>query len=198
MGFDESDVQSVDHHLGVTRPSPVPDRVEDFHRPVHDRVALLQSELRRLPVAQFDELRLTGGEFARDGNDFVMPVDAHRLDDMKPYLFKTTDYGKTWKSLTATMKPDVYLHAVHEDPKKRGMLYVGTERGIVFSRDDGASFEPLKLNFPTVAVHDLRVKDDDLVVARDRTGPAFHSDRSTERDQRQVDVKRASSSVRLA
>jgi photosystem II stability/assembly factor-like uncharacterized protein len=92
-------------------------------------------------------------------------VDAHRLDDMRPYLFKTTDYGKTWKSLTATMRPDVYLHAVREDPKKRGMLYVGTERGIVFSRDDGISWEPLKLNLPTVAVHDLRVKDDDLVVA---------------------------------
>ncbi len=92
-------------------------------------------------------------------------VDAHRLDDMKPYLFKTTDYGKTWKSLSATMKQDVYLHAVREDPKKRGMLYAGTERGIIFSRDDGANWESLKLNFPTVAVHDLRVKDNDLVVA---------------------------------
>ena len=92
-------------------------------------------------------------------------IDAHRLDDMKPYLFKTTDYGKTWKSLSSTMKPDVYLHAVREDPSKRGMLYVGTERGIVFSRDDGTTWEPLKANFPTVAVHDLRVKDNDLVIA---------------------------------
>ena len=92
-------------------------------------------------------------------------VDAHRLDDMKPYLFKTTDYGKSWKSLSTTMKQDVYLHAVREDAKKRGMLYAGTERGILFSRDDGATWEPLKANFPTVAVHDLRVKDNDLVVA---------------------------------
>lgn len=100
-----------------------------------------------------------------DAGTAYVVVDAHRLDDMKPYLFKTTDYGRTWKTLSAAMKQDVYLHAVREDPKKRGMLYVGTERGLLFSRDDGASWEPLKLNFPTVAVHDLRVKDDDLVVA---------------------------------
>lgn len=100
-----------------------------------------------------------------DAGTAYVVVDAHRLDDMKPYLFKTTDYGKTWKSLGATMKPDVYLHAVREDPKKRGMLYVGTERGVVYSRDDGATWEPLKAGLPTVAVHDLRVKDDDLVVA---------------------------------
>ena len=60
--------------------------------------------------------------------------------------------------------PDVYLHAVREDPKKKGMLYLGTERGVAVSRDDGATWEPLKLNLPTVAVHDLVVKGDDLVL----------------------------------
>jgi len=99
-----------------------------------------------------------------DAGTAYVVIDAHRLDDMKPYLFKTADYGKTWKSLSATLKPDVYLHAVREDPRKRGMLYAGTERGIVFSRDDGATWEPLKANLPTVAVHDLQVKDNDLVV----------------------------------
>ena len=89
---------------------------------------------------------------------------AHRLDDMRPYLFKTTDYGKTWKSLAAGLPSDVYLHAVREDPKKRGLLYAGTERGVMLSRDDGATWEPLKLNLPTVAVHDLVVKGDDLVL----------------------------------
>ncbi len=91
-------------------------------------------------------------------------VDAHRLDDMRPYLWKTSDYGKTWKSLTAKLPQDVYLHAVREDPKKKGMLYVGTERGVMFSRDDGATWQLLGLNLPTVAVHDLVVKDDDLVL----------------------------------
>jgi photosystem II stability/assembly factor-like uncharacterized protein len=92
-------------------------------------------------------------------------VDAHRLDDMKPYLFKTTDGGKMWASLSAKLPQDTYLRAVREDPKKKGMLYLGTEHGIAFSTDDGATWKDLKLNFPTVAVSDLVVKDDDLVVA---------------------------------
>ncbi len=100
-----------------------------------------------------------------DAGTAYVVVEAHRLDDMKPYLFKTTDYGKSWKTLSTSMKQDVYLHAVREDPRKRGMLYVGTERGVIFSRDDGATWEPLKLNFPTVAVSDLRVQGNDLVLA---------------------------------
>ena len=91
-------------------------------------------------------------------------VDAHRLDDMRPYIWKTSDYGKSWKSLAAGLPKDVYLHAVREDPKRRGQLYLGTERGVSFSRDDGAAWTVLGLNLPTVAVHDLVVKDNDLVV----------------------------------
>jgi photosystem II stability/assembly factor-like uncharacterized protein len=91
-------------------------------------------------------------------------VDAHRLDDTRPYLWKTADYGKTWRSLSAGLPRDVYLHAVREDPKKKGLLYAGTERGVSFSPDDGATWKGLRLNLPTVAVHDLVVKDDDLVV----------------------------------
>lgn len=99
-----------------------------------------------------------------DAGTAYLVVDAHRLDDMKPYLWKTTDYGKTWKSLSAGLASDIYLHAVREDPKQKGTLYLGTERGVMLSRDGGASFEPLKLNLPTVAVSDLLVKGDDLVL----------------------------------
>jgi photosystem II stability/assembly factor-like uncharacterized protein len=91
-------------------------------------------------------------------------VDAHRLDDMRPYLFKTDDLGKTWKRLGVAGPPDVYLHAVREDPARKGLLYAGTERGVLFSLDDGESWRDLRLNLPTVAVHDLVVKDNDLVV----------------------------------
>jgi photosystem II stability/assembly factor-like uncharacterized protein len=91
-------------------------------------------------------------------------VDAHRLDDNKPYLFKTSNYGASWTRLDAALPKDDYLHVVREDPARKGMLYVGSERGVMFSRDDGASWLPLKLNLPTVAVHDLVVKGDDLVV----------------------------------
>jgi photosystem II stability/assembly factor-like uncharacterized protein len=92
-------------------------------------------------------------------------VDAHRLDDMHPYLYKTTDSGGSWTRLGASLPQDVYLHAVREDPKKRGQLYLGTERGVMFSTDEGVTWRPLRLNMPTVAVHDLVVKDDSLVVA---------------------------------
>jgi photosystem II stability/assembly factor-like uncharacterized protein len=91
-------------------------------------------------------------------------IDNHRLDDRHPYLYKTADYGKTWKALHTTLPDDVYLHSVREDPAKRGQLYLGTERGVMFSTDDGATWKPLQLNLPTVAVHDLVVKGDDLVV----------------------------------
>jgi photosystem II stability/assembly factor-like uncharacterized protein len=99
-----------------------------------------------------------------DAGTAYLVVDAHRLDDMRPYLWKTTDTGRTWKRLDGDLPRDVYLHSVREDPERKGMLYVGTERGVVFSRDDGANWNRLKLNLPTVAVHDLVVKGDSLVL----------------------------------
>ncbi|HEV3258441.1 MAG TPA: hypothetical protein VG013_16310 [Gemmataceae bacterium] len=91
-------------------------------------------------------------------------VDAHKLDDTHPYLYRTGDYGKTWAKLSAGLPQDVYLHVVREDPRRKGLLYAGTERGVVFSTDGGAAWQELKLNLPTVAVPDLVVKGDDLVV----------------------------------
>jgi photosystem II stability/assembly factor-like uncharacterized protein len=97
------------------------------------------------------------------GSAYVV-VDAHRLDDMRPYLWKTTDFGESWRKLSDPLPQDVFLHAVREDPKRQGLLYAGTDRGVVYSTDDGATWQPLKLNLPTVAVHDLRVKENDLVI----------------------------------
>ena len=100
-----------------------------------------------------------------DAGTAYVVVDAHRLDDMRPYLFKTSDFGQTWRRLDAGLAADVYLHAVREDPKRRGMLYLGTERGVMLSYDDGRTWRSLKLNLPAaVPVHDLVVKDDNLVV----------------------------------
>jgi photosystem II stability/assembly factor-like uncharacterized protein len=100
-----------------------------------------------------------------DAGTAYLVVDAHRLDNMKPFIWKTGDFGATWKSLAAGLPQDTYLHAVREDPKLRGMLYAGSEHGVFFSLDDGAAWQPLKLNLPDVAVHDLLVKGDDLVLA---------------------------------
>jgi photosystem II stability/assembly factor-like uncharacterized protein len=100
-----------------------------------------------------------------DAGTAYVVVDAHRLDDMRPYLFVTTDFGQSWRRLGADLAQDVYLHAVREDPKRRGLLYLGTERGVMVSFDAGASWRSLRLNLPAaVPVHDLVVKDDNLVV----------------------------------
>src|SRR5262249_57853064 len=72
--------------------------------------------------------------------------------------------GKTWKSLAANLPKDDFVRVVRVDPKVPGLLYIGTETGVSFSYDDGASWERLQLNLPTVAVTDLVVKDNDLVV----------------------------------
>jgi photosystem II stability/assembly factor-like uncharacterized protein len=100
-----------------------------------------------------------------DGNTAYVAVDRHKLDDFKPYIFKTTDLGKSWNSIVNGIPDGAYVHAVREDPKKRGLLYAGTELGVFVSFDDGTHWQPLKLNLPPSPIHDLVIKDDDLVVA---------------------------------
>jgi len=91
--------------------------------------------------------------------------DAHKLDDFKPYIFKTSDFGKTWSSITTGLPDGSYVHAVREDPKRKGLLYAGTETGAWVSFDDGSHWQALQLNLPTTPVHDLIIHGDDLVVA---------------------------------
>jgi photosystem II stability/assembly factor-like uncharacterized protein len=100
-----------------------------------------------------------------DAGTAYVAVDRHRLDDFHPYIFKTTDYGKQWAKLTAGIPDTAYVHAVREDPKRRGLLYAGTETGIYVSFDDGAHWQSLQLNLPQSPIHDLTVHNDDLIVA---------------------------------
>ena len=92
-------------------------------------------------------------------------IDRHKLDDYRPYAFRTADYGKSWTKITADLPENSYVHAVREDPKRKGLLFAGTENGIYVSFDDGGHWQPLKLNLPTTPIHDLLVKNDDLIVA---------------------------------
>ena len=92
-------------------------------------------------------------------------VDRHRLDDMKPYIFKTNDTGHNWSAITNGIPEGAYVRAVREDPKRRGLLYAGTELGVYVSFDDGSHWQPLQMNLPASPIHDLVVKDDDLVAA---------------------------------
>ncbi len=92
-------------------------------------------------------------------------VDRHRLDDNKPYLYRTRDYGKTWTSITTGIEAPSFLNAVREDPVRKGLLYACTETGVFVSFDDGDHWQSLQLNLPTVSVRDLVVHGDDLAIA---------------------------------
>jgi photosystem II stability/assembly factor-like uncharacterized protein len=99
-----------------------------------------------------------------DAGTCYLVVDNHRMDDYRPHVWKTTDFGKTWKTITDGLDSGVHCHAVREDPKKKGLLYLGTEHGVMVSPDAGKTWRSLQLNLPTVPVHDLVVKGDDLVL----------------------------------
>ncbi len=92
-------------------------------------------------------------------------IDRHRLDDLKPYLFRTRDFGKTWTEIAAGIGPTSFVNAVREDPSRRGLLYAATETAVYVSFDDGDHWQPLQLNMPTVSVRDLIIHGDDLVIA---------------------------------
>ncbi len=100
-----------------------------------------------------------------DAGTAYVAVDRHQFDDLRPYIYKTSDYGKTWTKLGQGIPDNAFVHVVREDPKKRGLLYAGTETGVYVSFNDGGNWRPLQLNLPTTPVHDLVIKDDDLVVA---------------------------------
>ena len=86
------------------------------------------------------------------------------MDDFKPYIYKTSDYGATWTKITDGIPEDVFTRVVREDPARQGLLYAGTETGIYISFDDGANWAPMTGTLPVVPIHDLIVHGSDLVV----------------------------------
>src|ERR1700675_3670448 len=100
-----------------------------------------------------------------DAATAYVAVDRHKLDDLKPLIYRTHDFGKTWTRIVTGIPDGAYVRAVREDPAAKGLLYAGTELGVYFSADDGAHWHALQLNLPTSPVHDLIVKDNDLVAA---------------------------------
>ena len=89
----------------------------------------------------------------------------YKFNDLKPYLYKTTDYGKTWVKISNGIPEGAYTRVVREDDKLAGLLFAGTETGIFISRDGGSQWKPFKLNFPVVPVTDLMIKHGDLIAA---------------------------------
>ena len=102
---------------------------------------------------------------AFDAGTAYVAVKKPLLNDFAPYIFRTHDFGKTWTKITNGIPDGAYTHAVREDPVRKNLLYAGTETGIYVSFDGGANWQSLQLNLPNSPIHDLIVKNDDLVVA---------------------------------
>jgi len=100
-----------------------------------------------------------------DAGTAYAAVERHKNDDLRPYIYRTSDYGKTWTKITAGIPDGAYVHAVRQDPKNKSVLYAGTELGVYVSFDDGAHWQSLQLDLPMTPVTDLTVKDDDLAVS---------------------------------
>ena len=92
-------------------------------------------------------------------------VSRFRLDDLKPYIYRTRDGGKSWQSIAAGLPQDAPVNAVREDPERRGLLFAATERAVWMSFDDGEHWQSLQLNLPHTSMRDLVVHNQDLIVA---------------------------------
>jgi len=92
-------------------------------------------------------------------------ANRYQFGDLRPMLYKTANYGRTWTPITSGIPAEEFARAIREDPVRRGLLYAATERGVWVSFDDGGRWQTLKRNLPTVPVHDLMVKEGDLIAA---------------------------------
>jgi photosystem II stability/assembly factor-like uncharacterized protein len=101
----------------------------------------------------------------RDKGTAYVAATMYKWDDFRPYLYKTSDYGKTWTKIVNGIPDGAFTRVVRQDPVRRGLLYAGTETGLYVSFDDGANWRPFQRNLPATPITDLAVKNDDLVVA---------------------------------
>lgn len=99
-----------------------------------------------------------------DANAAYAAVNTLRIDDVRPHIFRTHDNGKTWTEIVNGIPAGQIVNAVREDPERKGLLFVGTEKGVYVSFDDGDNWQSLRLNLPATSVRDLIIKNDDLVV----------------------------------
>jgi photosystem II stability/assembly factor-like uncharacterized protein len=100
-----------------------------------------------------------------DADTAYAAVNTLRLDDVRPYIYRTHDGGKTWTEIVHGIPDGQTVNTVREDPQTKGLLFAGTERAVYVSFDDGDHWESLRLNMPATSVRDLIIKDDDIAVA---------------------------------
>ncbi|MDQ6886066.1 MAG: glycosyl hydrolase [Gemmatimonadota bacterium] len=100
-----------------------------------------------------------------DAGTAYLAATRYKLQDRHPYLYRTTDYGKSWTKIVGGIPDDDFTRVIRADPGRRGLLYAGTETGVYVSFDDGSSWQSLRLNLPVVPIHDLTIRNGDLIAA---------------------------------
>jgi photosystem II stability/assembly factor-like uncharacterized protein len=98
-------------------------------------------------------------------NEVWVTVDRHRMEDYKPYIYRTRDSGTTWTLVTKGLAEPAYVNGIREDPARQGLLFAATELGVAVSFDEGDNWQSLQLNLPAVSVRDVLVHGDDLAIA---------------------------------
>jgi photosystem II stability/assembly factor-like uncharacterized protein len=107
-----------------------------------------------------------------DAGTAYLAANRYQRADRAPYVYRTTDYGATWTKIVNGIRPDDFARSIEEDPKRKGLVFLGTETGIHVSFDEGAVWQPFSLELPVTPVHGIIVKNDDLVIATH--GRAFY------------------------
>src|SRR5258708_34359561 len=98
-----------------------------------------------------------------DAGTAYAAINRIRLDDLKPYIYRTHDGGRTWNKIVKGL-PDGPVNTIREDPVRKGLLYAGTELAVFVSFNDGDDWQPLRLNMPAISIRDLVIHENDLVV----------------------------------
>jgi len=106
---------------------------------------------------------IDAGHFDKD--TAYAAINTFRLDDLRPHIYRTHDGGKTWSEIVSGIPDGAAVNVVREDPKRKGLLYAGSEREVYVSFDDGEHWQSLRINMPATSVRDLVVKGDDLIAA---------------------------------
>src|SRR4051812_44461579 len=115
-------------------------------------------------LGDFARISLIEASPFRAGTAYVA-ANRYQMDDFKPYVFRTDDYGETWTTITNGIGANDFARAIREDRTVAKLLYLGTEHGIYISFDDGGKWESLRQNLPDTPVHDIAVEERDLVIA---------------------------------
>ena len=99
-----------------------------------------------------------------DPGTAYLAANRYQHADRAPYVYRTTNYGATWSKIVSGIRPDDFARSIEEDPKRKGLLFLGTETGVYVSFDEGTVWQPFSLELPVTPVHGILVKNDDLVI----------------------------------